>query len=554
MKKKLIACLCMISMLASNVMPVFAEGTDSETTTTPVLESVSVVTEPESDRDSMTVPDSFSLGIEVTAASKVQIYMVDVGYARYVDGEYMDNKSFEAETDGEYVGADGKVFDVEIALDEYAASGDYELQYVNIYYGEDYGCIYYEYNDENALEYVNEDNEIVDSLNYDGEADFTVAVHDGEDSEAPELTSFAMDEIAEDAYIHPFSEITCMLGYKENKSGLKTAIAVFESEESDTESFQMDISEEEKLTEGILNISSYERRGGDYVLSQIYLEDIAGNTRTYVVTYTENGEVELDGTATSVIESYAYSVETAHLLVKDISVNKKEVNGGDTVKAYLTLYNPTSEGQMVDPYEWTVTWETEYDGEIKTTDAWGSEQENFYIAPGESATLEIECELSGYTFSGERVLQSIEYEEWDEEWVSFIYENDGDGKLVLDDGKEDGESFSYSGEADFNVTSSDADIKAPEINAIRFDTNSEDGMIYTDTKITIELDYTEEVSGVSWAYVCYRDEDTDEYDYVEAYVDDEKQAETRSGSAFGNYADWYGNEFYSDDFIGGRSR
>ena len=51
MKKKLIACLCMISMLASNVMPVFAEGTDSETTTTPVLESVSVVTEPESDRD-----------------------------------------------------------------------------------------------------------------------------------------------------------------------------------------------------------------------------------------------------------------------------------------------------------------------------------------------------------------------------------------------------------------------------------------------------------------------------------------------------------------------
>ena len=156
----------------------------------------------------------------------------------------------------------GNVMEAEIEISEYEASGEYHLDFIEIYD-----------NANNSRSYSNKEGNHYEALPND--LSFNVKNNQQEDTTAPTISKISLDKTE----INAGESLKVSIEGKDNLSGIKNFIAYFENAEgriinSNFSSFSGNVMEAE------MEISEYEA-SGEYHLDFIEIYDNANNSRSY---------------------------------------------------------------------------------------------------------------------------------------------------------------------------------------------------------------------------------------------------------------------------------
>lgn len=530
-KRRILALLCMICMLAGNVLPVNAASMIRATSKVPVLNSVSVSTESKSDRTAMVVPDSFDVKLNISAPEGTEIHEIVLNYAHYVDDDFVSHKSATEEYDDVVPGTDGADFEITVNVPEYAGKGEYILDYVFIFY-DDTNITYFN-NYEGQLEAGDDDDEILDSVDYDGEADYVVVPHDKEDSTAPVIKDLRFKTDSSDGKIYPNTEIIIEMDYLEaGNSGISYASVDYYSEEAD-EVFSVEFSadEEGEVTgEGTIKLTSDQRVSGDYQLYCIAICDYADNYQFYDVEYVDGKPVLCDEEDMPCVNDIFKNLTTeftvspiAYNNLKIVGVkaseNAQSLTAGDEFTVTVTLENPTDKAITFYPEDLMIDWLMLDEDEYYYYEAWGEEDE---ISIAAKATYEYKMEVATSAFDsvGERVLCSVQYYTHEDGDLIISCDHDGEGLICATDSYHDSlYSFKYNGEADYNIIKADkVDESAPLIESISV--KSTENKVSGEVTFVLKLAEEEGDAKIENVYLEFYDpENEDNWLYLDTYTE-----------------------------------
>lgn len=355
---------------------------------------------------------------------------------------------------------------------------------------------------------------IPDSLGYpyNGEADYKITHAPTPDTGAPEITSA---KVSGSTDVATMDNVEITVDYSEDASGIQYMYLDFENENGDMVTFWLneeDTEEGQYTGTGTLSISSDSTKKFDttYKLTDIYVTDYAGNSRTYrnydgMIREAEDSETGFSQPVFRVTEK----TPLKYLLLDNIeivdnngnAIDNTDITAGDPVYIKVTFKNGT--GEAVRLTDFRVGWDS---GEESYED-WASLYET--IGPDESVSGMMQAPNSKYGEERSWTLNNIYYNFYMQDTS-----NSGYGHYSRDDYYGDSYGYSinwnwfelpvediieYNGQGDYTIAHAPyTDKEAPVISSVMvMGTDSSSAEITTVEDVELQVRYTEAGAGIS---------------------------------------------------------
>lgn len=432
------------------------------------------------DVTALKTPTKFNVEVQVKAPEDTGIREVRLYYGCIgTDKNILFTKTYE-ENQLWYPGKEGGTCEVEVELNEYTGIGDYILQSISVYTEDK--CTDYSY-DEEKKEFMlsGQDAETLPGFAYEGEADYTVAESEKEDTSYPRVTSV---ERVTSGDIYSNTIIQYKVGYEEEGSGIRRIRLVFvpgqgESAENEELEYSGEILDSGAGT--IVISSEHGWTPGFYGLDEILIEDNSGNCRSYkqvgmvwdfVATDQDGEEIErlqfLEDQVSHSVQTAPYEGIKLKGFKLATDIEKDELSAGDVFDVIAAVTNDTEEEQTVNPGACKIIWRNSGSGAYEEIVGQG---DSYQLAPGKESEILFRVSVNPYAETGERLLQGVILSS-QENGEGIGYDNSNDGKLTgylfpSEDGMAIVEYIDYNAEINYTVAASEKpDEEAPYIEEI----------------------------------------------------------------------------------------
>lgn len=383
-------------------------------------------------------------------------------------------------------------------------------------------------------------------ITYSGEGDYIITEAPDADPDAPVIKGITVNSDTEtSAEIGTFDEVIFQVNYEELASGIKEISLAFDNDLGETiwaSLYETDTSEEQYVSDdGIITLSmkGFYELNDNYRLTGVSVSDYAGHSAYYYVG-SDGQMVSNDHENTFSQVTLSVTQEKEHKLVLIKSMRLVDASGKDADNS-----NVSTDQELY--LEVTYQNNTESDVRLSTSanwrsgekDRWESSNENITIPAGQSNTAVVEAPVSRYDSLGEWILYDVDYYMYDLDsnylGYGFYYPDSSIGENYYNyyDNKN---SFlipmdlvDYNGEGNYIITDAPyADEKAPVVSSVRIK-NSNDPLkaeIGTLTDIQLEVQYTEEVSGIENIKLRFSNSEGYTETYSQYYSDEEQYTGT----------------------------
>lgn len=383
-------------------------------------------------------------------------------------------------------------------------------------------------------------------ITYSGEGDYIITEAPDADPDAPVIKGITVNSDKEtSAEIGTFDEVIFQVNYEELASGIKEISLAFDNDLGETiwaSLYETDTSEEQYVSDdGIITLSmkGFYELNDNYRLTGVSVSDYAGHSAYYYVG--SNGQmVSNDHENTFSQVTLSVTQEKEHKLVLIKSMRLVDASGKDADNS-----NVSTDQELY--LEVTYQNNTESDVRLSTSanwrsgekDRWESSNENITIPAGQSNTAVVEAPVSRYDSTGQWILYDLDYHMYDldSNYLGYgyyypdspiggnyynYYDNKNSFSIPMD-------LVDYNGEGNYIITDAPyADEKAPVVSSVRIK-NSNDPLkaeIGTLTDIQLEVQYTEEVSGIENIELRFSNSEGYTETYSQYYSDEEQYTGT----------------------------
>lgn len=195
----------------------------------------------------------------------------------------------------------------------------------------------------------------------------------------------------------------------------------------------------------------------------------------------------------------------------EISDDDHEILAGESFDVLLTLANTLDEDVSVLP---GITWQNP-EWELGYT-CQPSEQTLLRTGTEETITVTVDVPVYEKADSWTLYMVSCDIYTTDGEWITSLGYDPNLDYFYWNDEKITGEAvYVYDGNVDYTVINEGvADLEAPSVTKVTFADGTTDTTTGTLEELTVKVHYKEDVSGVSWLHLAFRN-DADEYDREE---------------------------------------
>lgn len=435
-------------------------------------------------------------------------------------------------------GETGKI-EIPIRISPYVSKGP--VQFGQLYYSiydEANGDILNHYNYYSDGSYYINGNIYVDSdgFKYNDQVDYVVTYAPEPDQQAPVIKKITLQNDNDtNIEIGTFQDVTMLIEYEENLSGIKQIDAVFGTEENNYKEwfslYENETSEKEYVGNSTIAIKKKTLRNleDQYFLYEVSVTDYAGNT---VVYRPYDGQMKSDMYSSDAFPQPTFYVssetELKTVTIESMQItddknnpvmNKDNLMVGSKYNLEVTIENKLEE-------DVSVGGNAEWKGTNKSFTNYG---EYRIIKAGQKGKIYIPFEISKYS----------SVEEWKLTQLNYYANSVLNGSSLLygtyDTGEgETSESYSYSdmvnysyfnlpilnysGEGNFAISNAPyADETHPVINSVTIMGDAKDVNIKTIENVKVHLNYTETQSGIESVNMIFTDSvnnGEEEYNYT----------------------------------------
>lgn len=365
--------------------------------------------------------------------------------------------------------------DIEININSYARNGVYILTGMTFIttdnmaynYTHKFGTQFLELKKEGEVE-------VLDTITYGGELDYTITGSENIDTDFPEVTGI---RLMSDPIVSSGENAVFELDYKEEGTSIKkvlieySQVGVSQDDAPFVLIFRQDNMPEGKYTgEGTLELSAPCTMPNEYELYSISIEDYAGHQRYYTreegtdyfVSYQGGKECRVEPDVENISVQYAkYNVPKISGIKVENGVDKDNLSPGDSFDVSLEIYNDTTEDININPEDYIIWWDLS-NGDERSAQGNG---ESFTLKKGEDADVHFTIDIDSDTEDLQWKFYALAWGDynttgilaWPEgaELVSYY----GNTSII--------DIIPYAGELDFSVTDSLDDVMRGDITGDR---------------------------------------------------------------------------------------